>query len=96
MEPYLLLGLRIPPTASPHHLELFAAMVEELEQELVDTPMTELMPAVYIVELPDADDARAIWLRVAQILTKWDARTDDEVQWFAHLADRRGCELASH
>jgi hypothetical protein len=92
-EPYLMLGVKLS-TASPDNLAVFEQMMRDLEDLLQATPLTELrMAGVYVAELPSGS-ARSIWRDVSILLSDTDDKVGDDLQWFAHLADRKGCELS--
>ena len=94
--PYLLIGLRLA-VESPTNLRIFADMVRDIENLLGDAPPTALnVPGTFTVQLPPGANGFKIWQDVATIMSDVDDSSQGDLCWFAHLADRRGCEFAGN
>jgi hypothetical protein len=92
-EPYLLVGIRIADGTQASQ-EYMRQIISDVEMILRPRPFTELkVPDVYFVPLAGSSAFDA-WRKVSVVLTEWDAKLGDKLQWFAHLSDRRGCEIA--
>jgi hypothetical protein len=92
-EPYLLVGIRMAndEQASKDNLR---QIIRDVEGVLRPRPFTELkVPDVYVVVLTQSSAFDA-WRKVSMVLAEWDIKLGDELQWFANLSDRRGCEIA--
>ena len=94
-DPYLIFSARLA-TASPEHMQLYARLMSELESALVNVPVTQLkLPGVFVAEV-SPPQSFAAWRLLSQICARDDAQLGDDLQWFVHLADRRGCELSTN
>ena len=94
-EPYLLFAMRLAST-SPNHVVVYARLLKDVERLLSQTQPVELgMSGTFAVEVPTAQ-GRSLWRQMATLLDQADPDVGNELQWFVHLADRRGCELASN
>lgn len=92
--PYLLLGFHLA-VDTPANRQILDRMIEEVEGVLGDArPMARDMPNTYSVQLPATANGFRIWQRVATAMSDADRTMQGNLQWFAHLADRRGCEYA--
>ena len=94
-EPYLIVGFRLSDQAGALP-DTITEIAEDIEMVLKPTPIAALsMPDVFVVQLRPKS-AFDVFEKVANILDKWDTALGNELQWFAHLADGDGCELASN
>jgi hypothetical protein len=92
-EPYLLLSFRVDAT-TPAEEALVAQMQDEVTMALLGKPPTQLkIQDVYVAPVAPSV-AFAQWDAVVRILDKYDTLFSDRLEWFVHLADRRGCEFA--
>jgi hypothetical protein len=93
IEPYLLIGIRMRDD-TPASKDNLRKIIRDVENVLRPRPFTELkVPDVYVVTVLQSS-AFQTWKKVSTVLSEWDETLGDELQWFAHLSDRRGCELA--